>query len=121
MGASNHPNHPALARRVQAYLRWRNAKPATPTAWQRNAGNVPASAANASNAGADPEPPHDQNRRTYVVTALVRRRPRRVLDEVLQTAGGIHVVAGPPQPHRLRLDGGVRRGRRLEILAQGLN
>ena len=25
MGASNHPNHPALARRMQAYLRWRNA------------------------------------------------------------------------------------------------
>ncbi len=25
MGASNHPNHPALARRLQAYLRWRNA------------------------------------------------------------------------------------------------
>jgi transposase len=24
MGASNHPNHPVLARRVQAYLRWRN-------------------------------------------------------------------------------------------------
>jgi transposase len=25
MGASNHPNHPALAQRLQAYLRWRNA------------------------------------------------------------------------------------------------
>lgn len=25
MGASNHPNHPALALRLQAYLRWRNA------------------------------------------------------------------------------------------------
>jgi hypothetical protein len=25
MGASNHPNHPALARRLQGYLRWRNA------------------------------------------------------------------------------------------------
>jgi transposase len=25
MGASDHPNHPALARRLQAYLRWRNA------------------------------------------------------------------------------------------------
>jgi hypothetical protein len=25
MGASNHPNHPVLARRLQAYLRWRNA------------------------------------------------------------------------------------------------
>jgi len=24
MGASDHPNHPALARRLQAYLRWRN-------------------------------------------------------------------------------------------------
>jgi transposase len=24
MGASNHPNHPALARRLQTYLRWRN-------------------------------------------------------------------------------------------------
>ena len=25
LGASNHPNHPVLARRLQAYLRWRNA------------------------------------------------------------------------------------------------
>src|SRR5258705_11150475 len=25
MGNSDHPNHPALARRLQAYLRWRNA------------------------------------------------------------------------------------------------
>ncbi len=25
MGASNHPNHPALARKLQDYLRWRNA------------------------------------------------------------------------------------------------
>jgi hypothetical protein len=25
MGASNHPNHSALARRLQDYLRWRNA------------------------------------------------------------------------------------------------
>jgi len=25
MSASNHPNHPALARRLQDYLRWRNA------------------------------------------------------------------------------------------------
>ena len=25
MGASNYPNHPVLARRLQAYLRWRNA------------------------------------------------------------------------------------------------
>ena len=25
MGATNHPNHPALARRIQDYLRWRNA------------------------------------------------------------------------------------------------
>jgi hypothetical protein len=24
MGAFDHPNHPALARRLQAYLRWRN-------------------------------------------------------------------------------------------------
>jgi hypothetical protein len=24
MAASNHPNHPTLARRLQAYLRWRN-------------------------------------------------------------------------------------------------
>jgi len=25
MGTCDHPNHPALARRLQAYLRWRNA------------------------------------------------------------------------------------------------
>jgi hypothetical protein len=24
MGNSDHPNHPVLARRLQAYLRWRN-------------------------------------------------------------------------------------------------
>jgi hypothetical protein len=26
MGASDHPNHPALARWLQNYLRWRNAR-----------------------------------------------------------------------------------------------
>ena len=25
MGASNHPNHPVLARKLQGFLRWRNA------------------------------------------------------------------------------------------------
>ncbi len=30
-GTSNHPNHPVLARRLQAYLRWRNANARPPT------------------------------------------------------------------------------------------
>ncbi|MBL7628984.1 IS630 family transposase [Frankia sp. CN6] len=31
MGNSNHPNHPVLARKLQAYLRWRNANARHPT------------------------------------------------------------------------------------------
>jgi hypothetical protein len=31
MGGSDHPNHTILARKLQTHLRWRNAKPATPT------------------------------------------------------------------------------------------
>src|SRR5262249_25683313 len=52
--------------------------PATPTSWPRGDANAPASAANASNAGADPEPPTGRlleqrkpTRQTYPVTALV--------------------------------------------------
>jgi hypothetical protein len=56
MGGSDYPNHPALARRLQDYLRWRNAPPATPTSWRPSAANEPASAANASNAGAARNP-----------------------------------------------------------------
>ena len=45
--------------------------PATPTSWPPSAASEPASAANASNAGDDPGPkPHDQNRRTFMDTAL---------------------------------------------------
>ena len=54
MGTSDHPNHPALARRLQAYLRWRNARARHPACWPPSAANEPASAANASNAGAAP-------------------------------------------------------------------
>jgi len=35
MGASDHPNHPALARRLQAYLRWRNTHARHPTRRER--------------------------------------------------------------------------------------
>jgi hypothetical protein len=53
MGGSDHRNHPALARKLQACLRWRNAHaPATPACWPPRAADAPASAANASNAGA---------------------------------------------------------------------
>ena len=56
MGGSDHPNHTVLTRRLQDYLRWRNATPATPTSWPPSAANAPASAANDSNAGAVPRP-----------------------------------------------------------------
>jgi hypothetical protein len=52
MGNSDHPNHPALARKLQDYLRWRNAHARHPACWPPSAANAPASAANASNAGA---------------------------------------------------------------------
>jgi hypothetical protein len=55
MGASDHSNHPTLAHRLQAYLRWRNTlTPATPTSSPRNAENVPGSAPNATNGGPTP-------------------------------------------------------------------
>jgi hypothetical protein len=54
MGASNHPNHTMLARKLQTYLRWRNANARHPDVGPNNAANEPASAANANNAGADP-------------------------------------------------------------------
>jgi transposase len=41
MGASNHPNHPALARRLQDYLRWRNANPRRLRVRPRRAGGRP--------------------------------------------------------------------------------
>jgi len=60
MSASNHPNHPALARRLQDYLRWRNANARHPdvlAAQRRERARV---RSNANNAGAAPEPePHD--------------------------------------------------------------
>jgi hypothetical protein len=55
MGASDHRNHPALARRMQAYLRWRNTHARHPACSPRNAENEPESAANANIAGADHE------------------------------------------------------------------
>lgn len=55
MANSNHPNHTVLARKVQKYLRWRNANARTPTSSPHNAANEPAFAANDNNAGAGPE------------------------------------------------------------------
>ena len=52
MGKSSHRNHPALARKLQDYLRWRNAHARHPDVLAASAANEPASAANASNAGA---------------------------------------------------------------------
>jgi hypothetical protein len=54
IAGSNHPNHTVLARKLHAYLRWRNASAATPTYWPPNAANAPASAANKNAAGANP-------------------------------------------------------------------
>lgn len=55
MGASDHPNHPELARRIQADLRWRNTHPRHPDVRKDSAGNLPGSAPNVINAWADPE------------------------------------------------------------------
>jgi hypothetical protein len=56
MGGSDHRNHPAPARKLQACLRWRNARARHPACWLPSAADAPASAsasaANASNAGA---------------------------------------------------------------------
>jgi hypothetical protein len=52
MGNSDYPNHPALARRLQAYCAGAMRTRATPTSWPPSAVSAPASAANASNAGA---------------------------------------------------------------------
>jgi hypothetical protein len=62
-----HPNHTVLACRVQDYLRWRNAnaRPHVLAAQRRERARV---RRNDSNAGADPAPPLDQNRRTYVAS-----------------------------------------------------
>jgi hypothetical protein len=54
LGGSDHPSHPALARKLQDHLRWRNANASTPTSWPPSAANAPASATNTSNAGAGP-------------------------------------------------------------------
>jgi hypothetical protein len=71
MGASNHPNHPALARRLQAYLRCATPTPATPTSSPPSVENEPGSAANATNAGEDheqPEPVNVRGQRTSVLS-----------------------------------------------------
>jgi hypothetical protein len=49
---SDHRNHPVLARKLQDYLRWRNAHVRHPDVLAASAANAPASAANARNAGA---------------------------------------------------------------------
>ena len=54
MATSDHPNHPALARRLQACLRWRNAHARHPDVLAAQRRERPASAANASNAGTAP-------------------------------------------------------------------
>ena len=61
MGNSDHPNHTVLARKLQAYLRWRNAHARHPDVLAAQRRERPASAANASNAGAARNlKPHDR-------------------------------------------------------------
>ena len=61
MANSDYRNHPALARRCRITCAGAMPTPATPTCWPPSAANAPASAANASNAGADRNlKPHDQ-------------------------------------------------------------
>jgi DDE superfamily endonuclease len=61
MGTSDHPSHPVLARKLQAYLRWRNPTLVIPMSWPPSAASAPASAANGTSAGAAPNrKPHDQ-------------------------------------------------------------
>ena len=51
MGGSDHRNHPALARKLQACLRWRNAHARHHGVLAPSAANAPASAANAATPG----------------------------------------------------------------------
>ena len=98
MGGSDHPGHPVLARKLQAYLRWRNASARLPTSWPPSAANAPASAANAISAGAAPSPkPHDRpvnvhGRRTSVCT---RELGSRSLAAVLECAGNGRSLFSP--------------------------
>jgi hypothetical protein len=79
MGGSDHPSHPVLARKLQDYLRWRNANARHPGVLAANAANAPASAANASSAGDAPrsrprEPVNVRGHRTSAPHALVDLR-----------------------------------------------
>jgi hypothetical protein len=88
MGGPDHPNHTVLGRRLQAYLTWRNANARHPASSPPSAASAHASAANASNAGAaHGQRPHDQNRRTFMDTALATQR-------VAREAVGVDVVVG---------------------------
>jgi hypothetical protein len=81
MGGSNHPNHTVLARNCRTTCGGATPTPDTPTSSPPNAANVPKSAANDTNAGADHDlKPHDQPRRRFVDNALGRASadpPRR--------------------------------------------
>jgi hypothetical protein len=68
MGASNHPNHLVLARRLQAYLRWHNANARHPdvlAAQRRERARI---RSERQQRWGRPRAPHDRTRRTYVVT-----------------------------------------------------
>jgi hypothetical protein len=54
MGCCDHRNHTVLARKLQDYLRWRNANARHPDVLPPSAANAPASATNASSAGDAP-------------------------------------------------------------------
>ena len=76
MGNSDYPNHPALARRLQDYLRWRNAHvrhPGVLAAQRRERARI---RSERSNAGAAPNPkPHNPARSTFVASAVATASP----------------------------------------------
>jgi len=66
---SDHRDHPALARALRKYLRWRNTHTRDPKVSRPNAATEPRSAEKPNDDGATPHPsPHSA--RTFVVTAL---------------------------------------------------
>ena len=72
MGETDHPNHAVLARRLQHYLRWRNANARHPdilAAQRKERARI--RSANATTDGAAPgKEQHDQTRQTFMDSAL---------------------------------------------------
>ena len=71
MGNSDHPNHAVLARRLQDYLRWRNANARHPdvlAAQRRERARIRSE--RQQRWGRPRRRPHDQTRRTFMDSAL---------------------------------------------------